>query len=84
MRINSNIVFKKMQKKNSYIIPSHAYMSNSSFLIKQNSPMHSRIHASMNALSSKFKKKIIACHTSMIHNLCICITPPTFLRFMKK
>jgi len=47
--------------------------------------MHPCIHASMHASSSKFKKKIIACHTSsMIHNVCICITPPTFLRFMKK
>jgi len=39
----------------------------------------------MHASSSRFKKKIIACHTSsMIPNVCICITPPTFLRFMKK
>jgi len=39
------ICFQKMQKKNSYIIPSYVYMSNSSFLIKQISLMHPRIHA---------------------------------------
>jgi len=39
----------------------------------------------MHASSSRFKKKIITCHTSsMIHNVGICMTPPTFLRFMKK
>jgi len=48
------------------------------------SKFHPCIHASMHASSSRFKKKIIACHTSsMILNVCICITPPTFLRFMK-
>jgi len=46
---------------------------------------HPCIHVFMHASSSWFKKKIIACQTSsMIHNVCICITPPTFLRFMKK
>ena len=45
--------------------------------------MHPRIHACI--IISRFKKKIIACYTSsMIHIVCICITPPTFLRFMKK